>query len=94
MNTRWKEIAGDMLEPKQKDIYSQFSSTLWKGHNNRIWFQAKDDVMMKRDRIWFLKYKSKNWNPTLYSSNPVKLFIHPYQSFFLLVLPTGSYYQM
>ena len=39
-----KEIAGDLLERKQKDIYSQFSSTWWKGHN-RIWFQVKDNVM-------------------------------------------------
>ena len=26
MNTRWNKIAGDMLELKLKDIYSQFSS--------------------------------------------------------------------
>ena len=65
MNTRCKEIAGDMLEPKLKDIYSQFFSTLWKGHNNRILFLKKDDIMMESDRIWFVEYKSRNWNPAV-----------------------------
>ena len=66
MNTRWKEIAGDILEPKLKDIYSQQTSTLWKGHNNRIILKKKNnDVMMEPDRIWFLKYKSRNWNPAM-----------------------------
>ena len=57
--TGWKEIAGDMLEPRLKDTYSQETST-WKGHNNRIWFQTKDDVMMELDRIWYVEYKSRN----------------------------------
>ena len=43
---------GDMLE-KLKDIYFQFSSTRWKGHNNRIWSQTKDGVIMEPGRIWF-----------------------------------------
>ena len=60
MNTGWKEIAGDMLQPKLKDIYSQETSTWWKGHNNRIWFQIKDDVTMELDRIWYVEYKSRN----------------------------------
>ena len=51
MKTQWKEIAGDMLEPKLTKIYSQETSTWWKGHNNRIWFQTKDDVMMELDSI-------------------------------------------
>ena len=51
-----------MLEPKLKDIYSQETSTWWKGHNNRIWLQTKDDVMMELDRILFLEYKSIKWN--------------------------------
>ena len=55
-----------MLEPKLTDIYSQFSSALWKGHMNRIWFQTKDDIIMEPDRIGFNNYKSRNWNPALY----------------------------
>ena len=51
MNTGWKEIAGDTSEPKVKDIYSQETSTWWKGHNNRIWFQTKDDVMMEQNVV-------------------------------------------
>ena len=43
MKTRWKEIAGGMLEPKLTDIYPQETSTWWEGHNNRILFQTKDD---------------------------------------------------
>ena len=58
MNTQWNEIAGDTLETKLKDIYTKFSSTLWKGDNNRIWFQTEDEVMMKPDVIGFDMYKT------------------------------------
>ena len=40
---------------------------LMKGHNNRIWFQTKD-VMMDMDRIWYVEYKSRNWNHELWAS--------------------------
>ena len=73
MNTGWKEIAGDMFEPKLMDIYSQETSAWWKGHNNRIWFQTKDDVMMELDRICYVEYKSKNWNPVVYFSDLLRL---------------------
>ena len=70
MNTGWKETVGDMFEPmfepKLKDIYSQETSTLWKGHNNRIRFQTKDNAMMELDRIWCVEYKSRNWIPAVY----------------------------
>ena len=65
MNTGWKEIEGDILKPKLKDIYSQETSTWWKRHNNRIWFQIKNDDMMELDRIWYVECKSRNWNPAL-----------------------------
>ena len=48
--------------PKLMNIFSQETSTLWKGHNNRIWFQT-EDVMMVPDTIGFAKYKLRNWNP-------------------------------
>ena len=60
----WKEIAGNWW-PKLQDIYSQFSSIWWKGDNNRIWFQTKDDIMMELDRIWFVELKSRNWHPAM-----------------------------
>ena len=60
MNARWREIAGDMLEPKLKDIYFQETSTWCKGHNNKIWFQTKDNDMTELDRIWYVEKKSRN----------------------------------
>ena len=66
MDTRWKEIACDMLESKLKEISSHFSSILWKEHNNRIWFQTKDDVIMEPDGIGFDKYKMNIYNRTLH----------------------------
>ena len=67
MNTRLKPIGGDMLEPKLNDIYSQFSSTLWKGHNNRTWFQTKDDLMTTPDGVGLDKYKTDICNRKIYS---------------------------
>ena len=64
MNTRWKEIAGGVLDPKLKDIYYQFS--IMKKHKNRTWFQTKDDVMMEPGGIGFNNYKPNIWNRTMY----------------------------
>ena len=33
------------LLQKSKDIFSEIISALWKGHNNKIRFQIKDDVI-------------------------------------------------
>ena len=62
------------LLQKTQDTAPQETSTLWKGHlhsknSNRIWFQTRDDVMMEADRIWFVKYKSRNWNPAMPDTN-------------------------
>ena len=51
------------LLQNHKDTFTQETSTWWKGHSNRIWLQTKDDVMMEPDRIWFVEYKWRNWNP-------------------------------
>ena len=47
----------------------ELNCTLWKGQNNRIWFQTKDNVMMEPDRIGFDKYKSRHWNPAFLFPN-------------------------
>ena len=65
MNTRWKEIAGDMLEPKLKNIYSQFPVAFDKDTTIESDFQSTDDVMMKPDGIGFDKYKTNIWNRIL-----------------------------
>ena len=43
MNTRWKEVAGDMLKPKLTDIYSQETSTWLKGQT--IESDSKQKIM-------------------------------------------------
>ena len=64
-NAWWMEITGDMFVwPKLKDI-SLKTSTLWKGHPNRIRFQTKNDVMMEPDRITFGWHKTRNCNSAL-----------------------------
>ena len=55
--------------PNLMGIFSQETSTWWKGHNNTIWFQTKDDLMMELDRSCYVEYKSRNWNPALYLDN-------------------------
>ena len=54
-NTWWLSIA----------VISQETSTIWILHNNRIWIQTKNDVIMDPGRIWLVKYKSRNWHPAM-----------------------------
>ena len=59
--------------------YSEFSSTIWKGHNNRIRFQTKDDFMMEPDRIWFIKYKSRNCNSSVLIPPIIEVMLYVYK---------------
>ena len=69
MNTRWKEITDDMLEPKLKNINSQFSvpiekDTTWESDSKQ------SDVMMELDNgIGFDKYKTNICNRTISFKN-------------------------
>ena len=37
-----------------------------KDFTKRILFHTKNDVMIEPNRIWFVKYKSRNWNSAVY----------------------------
>ena len=76
MNKGWKQIAGDMLEPKLKHIFAQETSMWWKWYNDRIWYHKKRyDVMKELDRIWYVKYSVLlHWIQTKLSWKPEIVF--------------------
>ena len=54
-NTPMKENRSWWFGLPKLMVISQETSTWWKRHNNRIWFQTKDNVMMVPGRIGFAK---------------------------------------
>ena len=63
------------LLQKSKDIFYQIISSLWKGHNNKIRFQTKDDVIARPDGTVRKRFELRGTNnlkdPNIFSA-PMK----------------------
>ena len=65
MNIGWKEIAGDMLKSKLKDIYSQKPVPDEKDKTMESYSKQKMMSWWTGQNLVYAEYKSRNWNPAL-----------------------------